>query len=457
MKTLDLLNDSIEKLFFKFLFPSISATMVTSIYILADTIMIGKGIGGEAVAGLNIILPLFSLLFGIGYLFGNGGAILMSVSLGMGDEKKAGQYFSTALFLAVSVSILLTILLYLFFEPLIRLLGVTDSTYYYVCAYGRIFIIGVPIFILSPFLQIFIRNDKAAKKAMFAVITGGVLNIILDYIFIFSFHWGMGGASLATVVGSFVTFLILCTHLFLPYNTLHFRIDTICVPRMKSIIGNGFSAFLVEISSGIVIFAFNRQLLSYTGVTGVTVYSIISNTAAVVSSLNNGIAQAAQPILSRNYGAGHKSRVQSTMKYGLVTAFIAGSFFMVIGMLLPNMVIHAFLNPSKEINSMAEPAIRFYSFAFLAMGGNIFLNTYFQSTLRPKAALLISFLRGLIINISLLYALPLVLNVNGVWLTMPITELITLIIAFIILKKTTLNSEKKSVKEHNTIDILNGQ
>lgn len=447
MKTIDLLKDNVRTLFFRYLFPSISATLVTSIYILADTIMIGKGIGGEAVAGLNIILPLFSLMFGIGYLFGNGGAILMSVSLGMGDEKRAREYFSTAFFFAGSISIVLILLTYLLFEPLIRILGVTDATYFYVTQYGKIFITGIPFFVLSPFLQIFVRNDKAAKKSMAAVITGGVLNIILDYIFIFIFNWGMFGASFATVLGSFTTFLILCSHFLSKENSLHFSRKNIILKRLKSIFENGFSSFLVEISSGIVIFAFNHQLLKYTGVTGVTVYSIISNSALIVSSLINGIAQAAQPILSRNYGANLKNRVQSTLRYGLITACLTGFIIMIIGLFFPSMVIYAFLNPSEEIFAMAKPAIQLYSLAFLGMAGNIFLNTYFQSVLQPKLALLLSFMRGLILNLIILYLLPLLLNVNGIWLTMPLTELITLLVALILLKKYIPDNKTNASKQ----------
>lgn len=435
MKTTDLLHDNIKKTFLKYLFPSVGATMVTSIYILADTIMIGKGIGGDAVAGLNILLPLFSLFFGLGYLFGAGGAVLMSVALGQSDSGKANQYFSTALFLNAITSVGFTLLLVIGFEPLLQLLGVTESTYKYVVEYGRIFIMGVPFFIFSPFLQIFIRNDRAVKRAMIGVVSGGILNIILDYLFIFEFHWNMAGASLATVIGSLVTALILCTHFFTKNNTLHFRWRFISVRRMKEIFGNGLSSFFVEISSGIVIFAFNHQLLAYTGVAGVTVYSIISNTAAVVSSLNNGIAQAAQPILSRNYGAGKKNRVQTTMKFGLKIAFSAGAIFTAIGLLFPNAVIHAFLNPTKEIYDMAKPAIQLYSAAFLTMAGNIFLNTYFQSVLRPKTALLISFLRGLILNLAFLYILPLYFSISGIWLTMPVAEFITLLTAFVLLKR----------------------
>ncbi|MFA9466578.1 MAG: MATE family efflux transporter [Velocimicrobium sp.] len=453
MKTLDLLNDNIKKIFFKYLFPSVGATIVTSIYILVDTIMIGKGIGSHAVAGLNIILPLFSILFGIGYLFGSGGAILMSVSLGRGDTKKASQYFSTALFLITIVAVFFTILLAICFEPLLQLLGATDNTYYYVTEYGRIFIIGAPFFIFSPFLQIFVRNDKAVKKAMVGVAAGGILNIILDYIFIFLFHLGMAGASLATVIGSFITFLILCSHFLTKNNTLRFRKRDISFYRIKNIIGNGLSTFFIEISSGIVIFAFNHQLIAYSGVAGVTVYSIISNTAAVVSSLNNGIAQAAQPIISRNFGAGKKNRVQITLRYGLGTAFGVGAVFMIIGLLFPAMVTNVFLNPTEEIYVMAKPAIQLYSLAFLTMAGNIFLNTYFQAILCPKTALLISFLRGFILNLAFLYFLPHVFGVNGIWITMPATELITLFTAFILFKKK--GAERSKMKNGNESGIVN--
>lgn len=299
----------------------------------------------------------------------------------------------------------------------------------------------------------FVRNDKAAKKAMAAVISGGILNIILDYIFIFKLNGGMFGASFATVLGSLTTFVILCFHFFSKENTLHFNRKNIILKRLKSIFENGFSSFLVEISSGIVIFAFNRQLLKYTGVTGITVYSIISNSALIVSSLINGVAQAAQPIISRNYGANLRKRVQLTLRYGLVTSFLTGFIIMLIGLLIPSMVIYAFLNPTQEIFEMARPAIQLYSFAFLGMAGNIFLNTYFQSILQPKLALLISFMRGLVLNLIILYLLPLLLNVNGIWLTMPLTEFITLLVALILLKKSVPDN---TANESNQISQSNG-
>lgn len=265
MKQPDLLKDNIGKLFFRYLLPAVSATLVTSIYVLADTIFIGKGISDVAVAALNIIIPLFSLYFGTGLLFGVGGAVLLSVAKGQGDEKKANAYFSIALVANAVISIIFLLLNIFWFDKIAYMLGATETTIGFIREYGSYFIWGIPFFCFSTFLQAFIRNDKAPKLAMIAVITGGVLNIIIDYVFIYIFDMGMGGAAFATVLGSVFSCVILCTHFFSKNNTLHFVKSGIQLKYLKDVLKNGFSSFLIEMSSGIVIFIFNIQVIRYIG------------------------------------------------------------------------------------------------------------------------------------------------------------------------------------------------
>lgn len=437
MKQTDLLNDNVKKLFFRYLIPSVSATLVTSIYVLADTIFIGKGISDTAVAALNIIIPLFSLYFGMGLLFGVGGSVLLSVAKGQGDEKKANTYFTVAFIANGITSLIFLIINLVAFDQIAYLLGASETTIGYIREYGMYFIWGIPFFCFSSFLQAFVRNDKAPKLSMIAVISGGVINIIIDYVFIYIFDMGMGGASLATVLGSVVSCLILSTHFLSKSNTLHLVKQGLQLRYFGDVTKNGFSSFLIEMSSGIVIFIFNNRVLHYIGDVGVTVYSIISNTAIIVSSLSNGISQAAQPLLALNYGAGKYDRIDQVKRLGLGFSFATGIVFAVVGFCFPEFVVGLFIHPSKEVQELAPMAIQIYFISFILMVPNIFYSNYFQSTLQPIYALIICVLRGLILSGVLVYILPTILGVKGIWMTMIFVECITLavIIAFVLREK----------------------
>lgn len=434
MKKVNLLEDPVKKLFAGYLLPSISATMVTSIYILADTLMIGRGVGAIGIAALNILLPLFSLFFATGMLFGAGGGILLSVCKGKKDGLAANQYYTAAFIMAAVMSVIYTAFGHAFFLPITAFLGRNENMTPYVEEYGRILISGAPAFLFASFYQVFVRNDKAPRLAMTAVVSGGVLNIILDYVLMFPMQMGMKGAAAATVIGTSVTLFILLTHLVSKENTLKF-VTGIRLKQAADVVKNGFSSFLLDMCNGIVIFIFNRQILSIAGELGVVVYGIISNSAYIASSVNNGISQAVQPILATNYGAGKKERLKEVRHLAERTACLSGVLFAATGLLVPALVTEAFVRPDKEILAMAVPAVRIYFLSFTAMGMNVLYTTWFQSVMEPANALKICLLRGIVLNSLLVFVLPLFMGVTGIWTVMPVTEVLTLASCRIMLKK----------------------
>ena len=435
MQTEILKKESVSSLFRRYLIPAICGTMVTSIYVLADTIIIGKGIGIDAMAGLNIVLPLFNLFFGIGLLFGVGGSVLMSIARGKGNNEEGNRYFTTALLLNAITSIILTVILFLFMRPILYFLGATKVTMPYIENYAPYIIGGLCFFAFSTFLQSFVRNDGAPKLAMIAVISGGVLHIILDLIFVYPLDMGMKGAAIASVLGSVCTVLILVTHFLSKNNGLKLCFKNISYITVFNISKNGFSSFAVEIASGIVMFIYNIQILKYIGDIGVSMYGVITNTVIIVNCLCNGVNQAAQPIISVNYGAGFNDRVNDVKKIGLKTSFIICSAIAVIGLVVPDLFTYIFLNPNEEILKISKMAIRIYFLGFFAMGINVFIIGFFQSTIKPFLSLVICILRGCVLSILFVYLLPNILGVSGIWASMPLAEFITFIFVIIFLKK----------------------
>lgn len=436
MQTDTFTTQPVRKLFFHYLLPSICGTMVTSIYVLADTIIIGKGIGIDAMAALNIVLPLFNIFFGTGLLFGVGGSVLMSIARGRGDADAGHRYFSTAVLLNAATSILYMFLFIFFLEDIARFLGATDVTMPYIMDYAPYILWGLAFFSFSTFLQTFVRNDGAPRLSMAGVVTGGILNVILDIVFVFPLNMGMAGAAIASVIGSITTCLILLCHFFSKKNGLKFTLKGLSPSFALSIYKNGFTSFLLEVLAGFVMFIFNLQILKYVGDIGVSMYGVITNSSIVVTCLCNGINQASQPIISTNHGAGLHDRIQTVKHLGLRTALIICAVPAILGLIVPNMFTYIFLNPNAEILALSETAIRIYFSGFFVMGINIFVIGYFQSTVKPQFSLILCLSRGCILSVLFVYVLPLFFDVAGIWASVPLAEFITLAVALFFLKKT---------------------
>lgn len=438
MQTNNLLTESVSKIFFRYLIPAILANMVTSIYILADTIIIGKGIDTLAMAALNIILPLFNIFFGVGLLFGVGGSVLMSIARGRGDEQLGKCYFTLAVILNAVTCLALTVLLWIFMEPIARFLGATDATMPYIMDYAPYVIGGLSAFAFSSLLQTFVRNDGAPKLAMIAVISGGILNVLLDIIFVFPMQMEMAGAAIASVIGSLCTVFILLLHFLSKANGLKFSLKAFSFSCIGRVFQNGFTSFLVEVTAGIVMFIFNVEILEYAGDNGVSMYGVICNTAIIVTCLCNGINQASQPIISTNYGAGFGERIRQVRKLGMTTALVICSIPAILGLVLPNMFTYIFLNPNEEILVMSPTAIRIYFIGFFVMGINMFAVGYFQSTAKPKLSLLICLLRGCVLSIIFVTILAPILGINGIWASVPLAEFVTLLISIYFLVEKSM-------------------
>ena len=446
MEKLNLLKDDEKKVFYHYLIPSICSTLVTSIYILVDTLIIGQGVGAEGISALNIFLPFFTVYNGIGLMFGLGGGILISMEDGMGNKEESDKYFISSLVAVVIIGLIFTIFTNMFLEKITYFLGANENSIDLVLQYGRCITMFTPIFIATNFLSPIIRNKKSPKLAMISVLIGAGLNIVLDYIFVFPMNMGMMGAALATVIGSLTTVIVLLTHFISKKNRIKLSLKEASIKRIKRIIGCGGSSFLMEVASGFVIFIFNIQILRYIGDMGIVVYGIISNCAIVGMALFNGVGQASQPIIATNYGANESKRVNTVLKYAMFTTISIGCLLYVVVFMFTEEVIYAFVKANADIISMGVPAVRAYLSAFCIMNINILLCNYFQSVGKEKPSIFISAIRGFLLNIILVLSLPIVFGGSSLWFVVPITEAITLFGIIIYtrkLKNSDLNSESK--------------
>lgn len=435
---MNLLKDNIYKLYLKYFFPTIGAALSTSIYILFDTIFIGQGVGEQGLVALNIAIPIFSLFFGTGLLIGVGGSTLFSIEKGRGRDDRANKIYTLSIVLASLFAVLYTVIGFVFLEEIALLLGATKDVLHLVKEYMIVIIVGTIPFVMGHTYAAFLRADKAPKTAMIAVIFSGSLNIVLDYIFVYPLDMGMGGAAIATVVSYTISFLIMTSHLLSKNNTLKFKKNFYKLSNVGRIFKCGLPSLFIEVSIGFVILVFNNQIIKILGEDGVTAYSIISNTAIIAVALFNGICQTIQPLVSINYGANLEERALKLRRIGIFTAIIVGIAFFTLCVIFPENIVRVFVKPTESVLTIAISAIRLYAVAFIIMGVNMIMGAYFQSIELAREAFIVAFCRGLLFVTIAVFILPVFIGINGVWLSVPIGELLTLIVALLINKKVLL-------------------
>ena len=278
-------------------------------------------------------------------------------------------------------------------------------------------------------LAAFLRNDKNPGLATLGVLAGGIFNVFGDYFFVFVCDMGVYGAGLATAVGSGISFLVMLTHFISRHNTLRLVRPKKLYDRLREIFVTGFSTFFIDVAMGILTVLFNRQIMQFLGANALAVYGPIINISTFVQCCAYSVGQASQPIISTNFGAGKGERILKTLRLALWTTAFFGVFWTALSMVCPNLYIRIFMSPTPEILEIAPSIVRTYALSFLLLPFNIFSTYYFQAIMKPKAALIVSVARGLIVSGILILVLPALVSPGALWLAMPITELLVMFYA----------------------------
>lgn len=436
-KTHELTHGNLRKVFLNYLIPSVGGMLGTSLYVLGDTMIVGRGLGSQGLAALNLSIPIINVFNGLGLLFGIGGATALSVDKGMGKTDGLDKIFTKSVLFSLICGIILTLVRVFFLDEFVSFLGAEGEIFNMSKDYLGVMLSFSIAFLLNPTIMVFVRNDGAPKLAMTAMLTGSIINVILDYVFIMRMDMGMWGGALATGLSPVIGLSILSTHFIKKKNGIKLSKLKDGFRGARRIFANGIPSFVVECSAGIVIFAFNQSLLNIAGNIGVSAYSIIANLSLIAAAIFTGVGQAIQPIVSVNYGAKNLDRILHTFRLGFFTSIGLGIFFYALGLFFPEMLIGIFVRDISEVLDITKTGIRIYFLSFLLMGVNIVMTSYVQSKEQARTSLIISLLRGLIFIIVLLMILPKFLGINGVWWTLPLTELLTFFVSIIFFSKCT--------------------
>ncbi|POZ54734.1 Multidrug export protein MepA [Lysinibacillus sphaericus] len=425
----------LRPLFLSYLFPAMIGMLLMSVNILVDGIFVSHGVGPTALAGVNIAVPIFSILLSISLWIGMGGATLYSISLGEGNKKRAHQLFTLSFTTMLAVVLTLVLLLLLNLKEIAYIFGASDVTYPYVQEYLHVILLFGVFYTIENLLSIFIRNDGNPKLAMMGLITTSILNILLNYVFIFVLHYGVKGCALATAISTIIGMSVLCLHFFRKQSELKFVSTFFNISDLKKIFAIGLPSFIVEASMALIVILYNVSFLHYLGANGVTAYAMVNYIHTVLLTVFLGIGMALQPLVSYHHGARLKKRLLELLKIGLATALILGLSIAIIAMLFPSQLMELFGDSKIEIRTMATQGFVHFAIGYVFLGMNMVLAEFFQSIEKIRLATTIMLLRSIILFIPALLLLPKLFGAQAIWWTFPVAEGITALLILLFIKR----------------------
>jgi Na+-driven multidrug efflux pump len=420
---------------------------VYSLYTMVDGIFVSRGVGPLALASVNLSMPFINFIFATSIFFATGASTLIAINLGKGENKKPNEIFTINFIAIVGVAIAIVIITLFNLKGIAVFLGATDATMIYVIEYLKIITIFNGFFMTSYCLEVLTKIDGFPYLAIVGVVISALVNIILDYLFVIKFKWGIGGAAYATGISQVIATLFYLIHFSRKKSNLKFVRCKFRFSIIKEILSIGLPDGLTEVTIGIVIYIFNQVILKKIGDNGIVTYSIISYINLLVLMTMIGITQGMQPLTSFYYGKGDKRALNTLFKMSAITiALISILVFIIINLFTPKVVgifIDAVAN--EESFNYSITALRIFSLSFIFVGYNILISGYFASIAKPKYATVISVSRGLIaISISL-FLMNMMFGETGIWLATAIAEGATLILSlYILTKKSNYILEGKS-------------
>lgn len=432
---LDFGNQKIGKLFRLMFFPTLVGMLFNSLLNLCDGMFVGHGVGSDALAAINIVAPLFLACTGIGLMFGIGASVICGIRLAENNEKGARIIATQAVIAGAAIFLTVIVLCLIFTRPILYMMGCSPALESYASDYLLWLMPGLMFLYLQCAGMMLIRQDGAPKFAMAIQIIAAVLNIFLDWLMVFPLGWGLKGAAIATSISCIVGGLLVLGYLIFGAKKLKFyrlkwtgkaiRLGIRNVGYMARI---GLATFIAELAIGIMMVTGNYMFMDYLGEAGVAAFSIGCYLFPLMFSINNAVAQSAQPIISFNYGAGDKGRVRETLRVSLITACICGVIISLVMWLGAPLLTHIFLSPGVPAYEIAVKGLPILGTCAIFFALNITFIGYYQSCERAGRSIFYMLLRGVIFIVPLFILLPRILNVSGLWLAIPASECLTLVV-----------------------------
>ncbi len=441
-------TENIGKLLYNYSLPAIIAMTAASIYHITDSIFIGHGIGALGISGLAITFPFMNLAAAFSSLVGAGAAALLSIRMGQKDYESANIILGNVVTLNIIIGLVFTIVSFIFLDPILLFFGASETTLPYAKDFMRIILLGNIITHLYMGLNAILRSMGHPEKAMIATITTVVINLILNPLFIFGFKWGIQGSALATVLSQAVMLIWQLKFLSNKDNFIHFKKQFFKLQAkvVKSSLAIGLSPFLMNAAASLVVIIINQGLIRTGGDLAVGAYGIVNRIAFLFVMIVMGFNQGMQPIAGYNFGANLFHRVDEVLRKTVIRATIVTTFGFIIGELFPHAVASIFTN-DEELISIAANGMRIVFITFPIIGFQMVTANFFQSIGMSGKAIFMSLSRQLLFLIPSLLIFPYFWGINGIWISMPVSDTISSVLAGILLFRQFKTFKQKQLEK----------
>lgn len=425
------------KRLFRFVWPSIIMMVFTSIYGVVDGLFVSNFVGKTAFAAVNLVIPFTMVLGAIGFMLGTGGSALVAKTMGEGDNERANRYFSMLIYTALILGVVIAAAGIAVMDPVVRLMGAEDEQMIADCVtYGRILLLGLPAFMLQNMFQSFLVTAEKPTMGLIVTVSAGVTNMVLDAVLIGLLPLGIAGAAAATAISQCVGGIVPLVF-FIRQNGTPLRLGKPSFDgrALLQTCGNGSSELLSNISMSLVSMLYNYQLMKLAGENGVAAYGTIMYVQFVFIAIFIGYAIGTAPIVSYHYGAENHKELKNLLFKSMWLMIGGGVALMLAANLLATPLSQIFVGYDAELYDMTVRGFRVHSFSFLLCGFCIFGSSFFTALNNGPVSAIISFLRTVVFQVSAVLILPVLLGIDGIWLSVSVAELAALLVTVIFLVK----------------------
>ena len=425
-----------------FSIPSIIAMLLQTMITITDGYFTGNYVGEDALAAINLGLPILYLFLGTGLCTGVGGSVISGRLLGANDKEKASKVMSQTLATTIVICIVVSVITFILFTPILNILNAGEGLANYFTEYYRIMLFTYPLMVFSTVLGMFIRTEGKPQVCMIVYIIACILNVILDYIFVALLGMGVKGSAIGSLIVNAITALFQLAY-FLTKSTnlkiISFRFEP---SVFRETMLNGSSEFIGEMASAVSMFVFNYVLMKYVGEKGVAAFTILGFVVYGYSMICIGFGQGIIPLVSTLSGAGELDTAIDIRKITNKILFIIGTIIAVIFIFFGKNYSMMF-GSGELVSELVCTGFRIYAITFVVMGFNVINSMYFTGIGDAKSSAIISSLRGIVLLLVFTLVLPVFFGMNGVWMSAPLTEVLTALVAVILLndKKHLCNGE----------------
>lgn len=418
----------------RFTLPSIAMMIFTSIYGVVDGFFVSNFVGKTPFAAVNFIMPFLMILGAFGFMFGTGGSALVSKTMGEGDMEKANRLFSMLTYISTALGVVIAVLGIVFIRPIAAMLGAEGAMLDDCVLYGRIILVALPAFMLQQEFQSFFVTAEKPQLGLISSVAAGVTNMVLDALFIAVFQWGIAGAAIATAASQLIGGLFPIIYFSRP-NTSLLRLTktTFDGKALLKTCTNGSSELMGNISMSLVNMLYNVQLMKYAGEDGVAAYGVLMYVSMIFMAAFIGYSIGTAPVVGYHYGAENHGELKSLLKKSLV---IVGGFsvcMLLLGEVLAKPLSLIFVSYDTELLRLTLRGFTIFSFSFLFAGVAIFGSGFFTALNNGLISALISFLRTLVFQIAAILILPMIWEVDGIWISIVVAELMAAVVTVVFL------------------------